>query len=33
QRDEVGRTSLQLHGRTGERLPVSRLYAQRFRAM
>lgn len=33
QRDEAGRTSLLLHGRAGERLAVSRVYAQRFRAM
>ena len=33
QRDEAGRTSLLLHGRMGERVAVSRVYAQRFRAM
>ena len=33
QRDEAGRTSLLLHGRAGERVAVSRVYAQRFRAM
>jgi DNA-binding LytR/AlgR family response regulator len=33
QRDETGRTSLLLRERVGERVAVSRVYAQRFRAM
>jgi DNA-binding LytR/AlgR family response regulator len=33
QRDEAGRTSLLLRERAGERVAVSRVYAQRFRAM
>ena len=33
QRDEAGRTSLLLRERSGERVAVSRVYAQRFRAM
>jgi DNA-binding LytR/AlgR family response regulator len=33
QRDEAGRTSLRLRERAGERLAVSRVFAQRFRAM
>ena len=33
QRDEAGRTSLLLRERVGERVAVSRVYAQRFRAM
>jgi DNA-binding LytR/AlgR family response regulator len=33
QRDEAGKTSLTLRERAGERVAVSRVYAQRFRAM
>ena len=33
QRDEAGKTSLTLRGRASERVAVSRIYAQRFRAM
>jgi DNA-binding LytR/AlgR family response regulator len=33
QRDEAGRTGLTLRQRAGERVAVSRVYAQRFRAM
>jgi DNA-binding LytR/AlgR family response regulator len=33
QRDEAGRTSLRLRERAGERVAVSRVYAQRFGAM
>ena len=33
QRDEAGKTSLTLRDRAGERVAVSRVYAQRFRAM
>ncbi len=33
QRDEAGRTRLSLRARSGEQFAVSRVYAQRFRAM